>query len=52
MSKRSPKSVEEKLEVVYLSLEQRKSIATLTKAFGVNDSTIRYIGFVSIKRMV
>ena len=41
MSKRSPKSVEEKLEVVHLYLEQGKSITTLTKAFGVSVSTIR-----------
>ena len=41
MSKRSPKSVEEKLEVVHLYLEQGKSIATLTKAFGVSVSTIK-----------
>ena len=41
MSKRSPKSVEEKLEVVHLYLEQEKSITTLTKAFGVSVSTIR-----------
>ena len=41
MSKRSAKSVEEKLEVVHLYLEQGKSITTLTKAFGVSVSTIR-----------
>ena len=41
MSKRSPKSVEEKLEVVHLYLERGKSITTLTKAFGVSVSTIR-----------
>ena len=41
MSKRSPKSVEEKLEVVHLYLEQGKSISILTKAFGVNGDTIR-----------
>ena len=42
MSQRNPKSVEEKLEVVYLYLEQEKSIATLVKVFGVSVSTIRY----------
>ena len=41
MSKRSAKSVEEKLEVVHLYLEQGKSITTLTEAFGVSDDTIR-----------
>ena len=41
MSKRSAKSVEEKLEVVHLYLEQEKSIATLTKAFGVSGDTIK-----------
>ena len=41
MSKRSPKSVEEKLEVVHLYLEQGKSISILTKAFGVNGDTIK-----------
>ena len=41
MSKRSPKSVEEKLEIVHLYLGQGKSITTLTKAFGVSVSTIR-----------
>ena len=41
MSKRNPKSVEEKLEVVHLYLEQGKSITTLTEAFGVSDDTIR-----------
>ena len=41
MSKRSPKSVEEKLEIVHLYLEQGKSISILTKAFGVNGDTIR-----------
>ena len=41
MSTRNPKSVEEKLEVVHLYLEQGKSITTLTKAFGVSVSTIR-----------
>ena len=41
MSKRSPKSVEDKLEIVHLYLEQGKSIATLTKVFGVSVSTIK-----------
>lgn len=41
MAKRGPKSVEEKLEVVHLYLEQGKSISILTKAFGVNGDTIR-----------
>ena len=41
MSKRSPKSVEEKLEVVHIYLEQGKSISILTKAFEVNGDTIR-----------
>ena len=42
MSKRSPKSVEEKLEVVHLYLEQEKSIAALVNVFGVSVATIRY----------
>ena len=41
MSKRGPKSVEEKLEVVHLYLEQGKSISILTKTFGVNSDSIR-----------
>ena len=41
MSKRSPKSVEEKLEIVHLYLEQGKSMSILTKAFGVNGNIIR-----------
>ena len=41
MAKRGPKSVEEKLEVVHLYLEQGKSISILTKAFVVNGDTIR-----------
>ena len=48
MAKRGPKSVEEKLEVVHLYLEQGKSTSILTKAFGVNGDT----GFVSIKQRV
>lgn len=35
MSKRSPKSVEEKLEVVLLYLEQGKSIACLYRKYEV-----------------
>lgn len=41
MSKRSPKSVEEKLEAVHLYLEQGQSISTLVMKFEVSESTIR-----------
>jgi ISSth1 transposase len=41
MLKRSPKSVDEKLEVVFLYLGQGKSISTLIKMFRVSDETIR-----------
>ena len=41
MSKRSPKSVEEKLEAVHLYLEQGQSISTLVMKFEVSETTIR-----------
>ncbi len=41
MSKRSPKSVEEKLEIVNLYLEKGKSISSLIREYGVSDTTIR-----------
>ena len=40
MSKRSPKSVEEKLELVLLYLEQGVSISTLASSYGVSKTTI------------
>lgn len=44
MLKRSPKSVDEELEVVFLYLGQGKSISTLIKMFRVSDETIRNWG--------
>ncbi len=41
MSKRSPKSVEEKLEIVNLYLEKGKSISSLIREYRVSDTTIR-----------
>ncbi len=41
MSKRIPKSVEEKLEIVNLYLEKGKSISSLIREYGVSDTTIR-----------
>ncbi len=41
MSKRIPKSVEEKLEIVNLYLEKGKSISSLIRESGVSDTTIR-----------
>ncbi len=41
MSKRSPKSVEEKLEIVNLYLEKGKSISSLIREYRVSDATIR-----------
>ncbi|MFC5631102.1 helix-turn-helix domain-containing protein [Streptococcus caledonicus] len=41
MSKRSPKSVEEKLEIVNLYLEKGKSISSLIREYGVSDTAIR-----------
>ncbi|KHD46107.1 transposase [Streptococcus hongkongensis] len=41
MSKRSPKSVEEKLEVVQLLLTHEKSISQLSKQCGVSESVIK-----------
>ena len=41
MSKRSPKSVEEKLEVVVAYLEQGQSISSLTRQFNVSEKAIR-----------
>lgn len=41
MSKRSPKSVEEKLAAVQLYLKQEKSMSSLTKEYEVSHSTIR-----------
>ncbi|WP_161979539.1 helix-turn-helix domain-containing protein [Streptococcus sp. S784/96/1] len=41
MSKRSPKSVEEKLEIVNLYLEKGRSISSLIREYGVSDTTIR-----------
>ncbi len=44
MSKRSPKSVEEKLEIVNLYLEKGKSISSLIREYGVSDTAIRTWG--------
>lgn len=41
MSKRSPKSVEEKLEVVNLYLTHHQSISSLVKQFGITNTTLR-----------
>lgn len=41
MSKRSPKSVEEKLEIVNLYLEKGKSMSSLIREYGVSDTSIR-----------
>ncbi|WP_428835986.1 transposase, partial [Streptococcus equi] len=41
MSKRSPKSVEEKLELVQLYQEQGVSISTLVSSYGVASTTIK-----------
>lgn len=41
MSKRSPKSVEEKLEIVNLYLEKEKSISNLIREYGVSDTALR-----------
>ncbi len=41
MSKRSPKSVEEKLEVVRLLLNQEQSLTQLSKQYQVDDQTIQ-----------
>lgn len=40
MSKRSPKSEEEKLEIVQLLFSHEKSISQLSKQFKVSESTI------------
>lgn len=41
MSKRSPKSVEEKLEVVHLLLNQEQSVGQLSKQYQVSKQTIQ-----------
>ena len=41
MSKRSPKSVEEKLKVVQLYLNEGKSVSWLSKNYGVDDTTLK-----------
>lgn len=41
MSKRSPKSVEEKLEIVNLYLEKGKSMSSLIREYGVSDTSIK-----------
>ncbi|WP_422802298.1 helix-turn-helix domain-containing protein [Streptococcus thoraltensis] len=41
ISKRSPKSVEEKLEVVRLLLNQEQSLTQLSKQYQVDDQTIQ-----------
>lgn len=40
MLKRSPKSVDEKLEIVQLLFSHKKSISQLSKQFKVSESTI------------
>ncbi len=44
MSKRIPKSVEEKLEIANLYLEKGKSISSLIREYGVSDTAIRTWG--------
>lgn len=41
MSKRSPKSVEEKLEVVNLYLTHHQPTSSLVKQFGITNTTLR-----------
>ncbi|MEX5396922.1 helix-turn-helix domain-containing protein, partial [Streptococcus sp. ZJ93] len=41
MSKRSPKSVEEKLEIVCLLLHQEQSLTQLSKHYQVDHQTIQ-----------
>ena len=41
MSKRSPKSVEEKLEIVHLLLNQEQSVSQLSKQYQVSERTIQ-----------
>ncbi|OHY30398.1 transposase [Streptococcus parauberis] len=41
MSKRSPKSAEEKLEAVQLLLNHEKSPSQLSKLYGVSEPTIK-----------
>ena len=40
MSKRSPKSVEEQLEIVQRLLNHEKSVSQLSKLYGVSESAI------------
>ena len=40
MSKRSPKSVSEKLEIVLLHLEEGKSLSWLTRNQGISKDTL------------
>ncbi|MBF0786458.1 helix-turn-helix domain-containing protein, partial [Streptococcus sp. 19428wC2_LYSM12] len=42
MSKRSPKSVEEKCEILQLYLSHKQSLSQLTKTYQVSDYTIRH----------
>ncbi|MGT2715456.1 IS3 family transposase [Streptococcus respiraculi] len=42
MSKRSPKSVEEKLEIVCLLLNQEQSLTQLSKQYQVDNQTIQF----------
>ena len=42
MSKRSPKLVEEKLEVVHLLLNQEQSVGQLSKQYQVSKQTIQF----------
>ena len=43
MSKRSPKSVSEKLEIVLLHLEEGKSLSWLTRNQGISKDTLSLI---------
>ncbi len=51
MSKRSPKSVSEKLEIVLLHLEEGKSLSWLTRNQGISKAPYR-TGFGSTKKLV
>ncbi len=51
MSKRSPKSVSEKLEIVLLHLEEGKSLSWLTRNQGISKDTL-WTGFGSTKKLV
>ena len=51
MSKRSPKSISEKLEIVLLHLEAGKSLSWLARRYGVSKDTLSN-WFGSTKKLV